>query len=253
MRPMLAWMCAGSLASAGTEIPAAKEWNQGEPPPLPYRWHTPETIEPGRKYPLVLFLHGAGERGSDNTAQLKHGVTPILDWSRDHNQPCFLLAPQCPPEAWWCDIDHQTWLPVKTGNPNAVMRKVIALLADTAAQFPVDPARLYVTGLSMGGYGTWFLLESMPERLAAAIPICGGGNPAAAAHFKEVPVWVFHGGADDVVPPSASRAMVEAVQHAGGKPKFTDYPGVKHDSWSATYRDDAVLRWLFDQHKSPKN
>lgn len=248
---VIACVCTGTLAAAAGPGLEAREWKQGEAPPLPYRWHQPAAIETGKQYPLVLFLHGAGERGTDNTAQLKHGVSSILKWSESNGEPCFLVVPQCPADAWWCDIDRQTWRPAVAGNPNKVMRKVAALLADTVAKHPVDPARVYVTGISMGGFGSWYLLGWMPEKIAAAMPVCGGGDPTTAARFKDVPLWVFHGGADDVVPPRASREMVAALEQAGGKPKYTEYPGVKHDSWTATYADEKVLRWLFDQRKTP--
>lgn len=248
MRSMLAWMCAGSLAAAATD-PVAKEWQKGDTPPLPYRWHQPGSPEAGKHYPLVLFLHGAGERGTDNAAQLKHGVRDILRWSDANQQPCFLLAPQCPADRWWCDIDRETWQPAKTGNPNPVMQQVLALLDDILANHPVDPDRIYVTGISMGGFGTWSLLAAIPERIAAAIPICGGGNPDSAPRFQQVPLWVFHGIADDVVPVRTSRVMIEALQKAGAAPKFTEYPDVRHDSWTQTYRNPEVLRWLFDQRK----
>jgi predicted peptidase len=120
--------------------------------------------------------------------------------------------------------------------------------AVTAGQ-PVDPARFYVTGISLGGYGTWFLLATMPERIAAAVPVCGGGDPARAAVFKEVPLWVFHGARDPAVPPAASRRMVEALRQAGGQPKFTEYPDLQHDSWTRTYRNPEVLAWLFAQRR----
>jgi predicted peptidase len=240
---------AGSWAAAAAEELAAREWTKGEEPALPYRWHQPATLEAGRKYPLVLFLHGAGERGSDNQAQLKHGVRAILRWAQAESQPCFLLAPQCPPDLWWCDIDRTTWRPAAAGNPNPVMRRVIALLDDTLATQPVDPARVYLTGISMGGYGSWWLLGHAPEKIAAAVPVCGGGDPATAPRFKDVPLWVFHGDADPVVPPRTSREMVAALKKAGGKPQLTEYPGVGHDSWTATYDNPEVLRWLFAQRK----
>jgi predicted peptidase len=123
------------------------------------------------------------------------------------------------------------------------------LVEETLAKQPVDPARVYVTGISMGGFGTWYLLGWQPQKIAAAIPVCGGGDPANADRFKDVPLWVFHGGADPVVAPRCSREMVAAVEKAGGTPKFTEYPEVGHDSWTATYADDKVLRWLFDQRK----
>lgn len=241
-------VCAGSWAAA--EGPwEAREWKPGEGPALPYRWHQPASPEAGRNYPLVLFLHGAGERGNDNRAQLKHGVSALLQWSEANGEPCFVLVPQCPADSWWCDIDRGSWRPQAAGNPNPVMRAVSALVDDTLAKQAVDPARFYVTGISMGGFGTWYMLGWQPGKIAAAIPVCGGGDPAAAPRFKEVPLWVFHGGADPVVPPRCSREMVAALEQAGGKPKFTEYPGVGHDSWTATYADAKVLRWLFDQRK----
>ncbi len=219
---------------------------------LPYRWHAPTAPEPGRRYPLVLFLHGAGERGDDNQAQLRHGVPDILKWADQHAEPCFLIAPQCPAEEWWAAIDRQTKEAPARAEATAPMRRVLALLEQVAREHPVDPARLYVTGLSMGGFGTWFLLATVPERIAAAVPVCGGGNPASAPAFSKVPVWVFHGARDEVVPVASSRNMVEALRKAGGNPKFTEYPEAHHDSWTATYRDPEVLRWMFQQRRPAK-
>ena len=239
------------LPLPAAELTEPREWKQGEQSALPYRWHAPATREAGRKYPLVLFLHGAGERGADNSVQLKHGVPEILEWSEQAGEPCFLIAPQCPTDCWWAEIDRETMRLRKDDRPSAVMEKVIALLEDTMRNEPVDPDRLYVTGLSMGGYGTWDLLGRLPGRIAAAIPICGGGLPESAAKFKDVPLWVFHGAEDPVVPPRTSREMVAALREAGGNPRLTEFPGVKHESWKPAYADDNVLRWLFDQRRPP--
>ena len=114
---------------------------------------------------------------------------------------------------------------------------------------PVDPDRVFLTGLSMGGYGTWDLAARMPDRFAAILPICGGGDIATATRIARLPIWCFHGDADDAVPVERSRQMIAAVKAAGGKPRYSELPGVGHDSWTPAYRDPAVLEWLFDQSR----
>lgn len=223
--------------------PVAKEWQAPNKLTVKYRWSEPAKVETGKTYPLVLFLHGAGERGTDNKAQLKHGVGAILKGAEQLGEPCFLIAPQCPPDRWWTPIDHGTMNPA--GGGEDLLAAVLALVEETAKRHPVDTKRLYVTGLSMGGYATWDLLARVPERIAAAIPICGGGDPAKAAKFKDVPLWAFHGDADPVVPPRTTRDMIAALEKAGGKPKSSYYPGVQHDSWTQTYADPEVIKWLF--------
>lgn len=229
--------------------PEAREWKAPDGTVVRYRWSAPETTEPGKTYPLVLFLHGAGERGTDNAAQLKHGVTAILDGAKKLNQPCFLIAPQCPPDIWWAPIKHDTMNLSDAGKPNKMLEAVLALVDDTTKKQPIDPKRFYVTGLSMGGFATWWLLGRAPERIAAAVPICGGGDPAQAAKFKDVPIHAIHGEADPVVPVRTTREMISALEKAGGKPLATYYPGVGHDSWTQAYNDPALIRWLFDQRQ----
>ena len=119
---------------------------------LKYRLSAPESLEPGKTYPLVLFLHGAGERGDDNSAQLKHGVIPIIEGAKKLGDPCFLIAPQCPADRWWSPINRETMRLSAAGKPNPLMEAVLALVGDTMKKHPVDPKRLYVTGISMGGY-----------------------------------------------------------------------------------------------------
>ena len=122
------------------------------------------------------------------------------------------------------------------------------MIAKMQKELPIDPKRLYVMGLSMGGYGTWDALQRYPEKFAAAVPICGGGDETAADRIK-APVWAFHGDADGAVPVQRSRNMIEAIRKAGGKPKYTEYPGVGHNSWSAAFKDPELLKWLFSHHK----
>jgi predicted peptidase len=227
----------------------AKVWQDASGGELRYRWHAPAKGEEGRRYPLVLFLHGAGERGEDNKAQLKHGVADILKWSEENGEPCFLVAPQCPPDQWWAPLDRETMSLRPGAKPGEPLRRVIGLVEEVMAEQPVDAHRFCVTGLSMGGYGTWSLLATMPEKIAAAVPVCGGGDPKTAENFAPVPVWAFHGAADPVVPRAASERMVEALKRAGAKPGLTVYPATGHDSWTATYRDAKVLEWMFRQRR----
>lgn len=244
---MLALILGGAVVQ-GAE-PEAREWKAPNGTVVKYRWHAPASPEPGKTYPLVLFLHGAGERGTDNAAQLKHGVTPILEGAQKLGEPCFLIAPQCPPDLWWAPIDRKTMKLDPAAKPNSVLDAVLALTAEVSKTQPVDPQRFYVTGLSMGGFGTWNLLAQVPERIAAAMPICGGGEPAQATKFKDVPLWAFHGEADPVVPVKTTRDMIAALEKAGGKPKATYYPNVQHDSWTQTYANPKVLKWLFAQRR----
>jgi predicted peptidase len=232
---------------------------------LPYRLLKPEGDDAKKRYPLVIFLHGAGERssgvstivftgvprsgerGSDNTRQLVHGVAEFAKEDNREKYPCFLVAPQCPAGAWWSNVNLRTG---EMGEePSGPGRLVLGLIESVRKEFPVDAKRIYITGLSMGGFGTFDLISRKPDLFAAAIPICGGGAPDQAKKLAKVPMWVFHGGADRVVPPQRSRDMVEAIKKAGGKPKYTEYKGVGHDSWTRTYRDPKVLKWLFEQKK----
>jgi predicted peptidase len=214
-----------------------------------YRWSTPAKLEPGKIYPLVLFLHGANERGEDNAAQLKHGVLPILEAASQLGEPCFLMAPQCPADRWWASVNRATMRLNATDKPNILLDSVLALVDATLKTQPIDSKRFYVTGLSMGGYATWDLLGRVEGRIAAAVPICGGGDPAIASKFKDIPIWAFHGEADLMVPVKTTRDMIAAVEAAGGKPKATYYPEVGHDAWTRTYQDSGVLRWMFAQRQ----
>lgn len=218
---------------------------------VPYRLAVPESVEAGKTYPLILFMHGAGERGTDNALQLKHGVQDILANAAKLNEPCFLIAPQCPAEVWWADLDDRKLRLKAATEPNPRLEAVLALVDDFPKSHPVDPKRLYITGISMGGFATWFILGQHPDKFAAALPICGGGDPAPelVSKFKDVPVWTFHGDKDTVVPPEASLDLVAALEKAGGKPKLTIYPGVGHNSWTQTYADPEPLRWLLSHRK----
>jgi predicted peptidase len=247
MRIAAASIWAVCLAQAAQ--PEAREWKAPDGSVVRYRWSAPAKPEPGKLYPLVLFLHGSGERGSDNTAQLLHGVLPILEAADKLGQPCFLIAPQCPEELWWSPIDPEGKQLTAADEPNGLLDPTVALITEILAKNPIDPKRLYVTGISMGGFGVWDLLGRIPEKIAAAVPICGGGDPSLADRFKDVPIHAFHGELDSAVPVAATREMIAALEKAGGKPKLTIYPGVDHVCWTETYADLELYRWLFAQRK----
>ncbi len=215
---------------------------------LPYRLLKPSSVESGKKYPLILFLHGAGERGDDNVLQLWHGGAEFVDQAlRRH--PAFVVAPQCPNEKKWVEVDWSAREQAMPQDPGPTMQSTLAVVAALGKEFPIDQARVYGIGLSMGGYGVWDILQRHPELLAAAVPICGGGDPKYAAGFKATPVWAFHGSSDPAVPVERSRSMIAALVAAGGQPIYTEYEGVGHNSWSRTFENQLTWDWLFAQHK----
>ena len=217
---------------------------------LRYRLFTPEPAAASGRLPLVLFLHGAGERGDDNAAQLKHGAVEFH--RRQATHPCLVLVPQCPVGRKWVEVDWGGAGGAGTfpTEPSLPLRLALEVVDGLIAGGTVDPDRVYVTGLSMGGYGTWYAAGMPGSRFAAASPICGGGDPAWAKRYVGLPVWAFHGDDDRAVPVARSREMIEAIRAAGGEPKYTEYPAVGHDSWTRTYGDDAFHDWLFAQRRA---
>lgn len=218
---------------------------------LLYRWHEPRAIVPGRVYPLVVLFHGAGERGADNLAQLTHGADEILSYAQKTGEEIFFIAGQVPCGERWVDTPWEQTSHTMPSSPTASMGAVLALIERTMKDFPVDPARVYATGISMGGYGTWDAVQRRPDLFAAAIPICGGGDSACAAKIKDVPIWCFHGDQDTAVPTCRSRDMYKAIKAANGNVQYREYAGVGHNCWDATYRDETVLKWFFAQRKTP--
>jgi predicted peptidase len=222
-----------------------------DPVEFSYRLLKPADPQPGVQYPLVVFLHGAGERGSDNVAQLKYFPAWMAEPAARAKFPCFVLAPQCRNDEKWVDVD---WSDPKSKpqkpQPTVDMVGAIAAIEETLRREAVDPARIYLTGLSMGGYGSWDLAARMPERFAAVIPICGGADEATAAKIKDLPLWCFHGDIDTAVAVERSRRMIEAIRKAGGSPTYSELAGIGHDSWTPAYRDPVVLDWLFAQKKT---
>lgn len=227
-----------------------REFRHGEQVLL-YRWLTPPAaaLSSGKKFPLVIFLHGAGERGADNRAQLRHCTSKFEEPANREQYPCFVIAPQCPTGKRWSEVDWSKDadpLPVDPSEPVSLLMK---LLAQLEQEHPIDVDRIYLMGLSMGGYGTWDLLSRYPQKFAAAVPICGGGDEAQAVKFKHVPIWVFHGALDTAVKPIRSQRMVAALQEAGGNPRYTEYPDKAHDSWTPAMQEPELFPWLFAQRR----
>jgi len=221
-----------------------------------YQVFVPEDWSSKQKWPIILFLHGAGERGSDGLLQTDVGLPHAirLDRSRFH---AIVVIPQCLKESWW---------------PTPQMEELaLAALAAATKEFKGDPKRTYLTGLSMGGYGSWDMLAKYPGKFAAVVPICGGiilpeqlkrtrpdlattGYPDNPKSYEEVakkigktPVWIFHGGDDPVVPVEGSRKLDVALKAAGGNVRYTEYPGVGHNSWDQAYAEPELMTWMLSQ------
>ncbi len=225
---------------------------------LPYRLLKPKNYDATQRYPLVLFLHGAGERGTDNLAQLKHCVGLFTEPGNREKYPCFVVAPQCPmtddkkDEPWgWTGVHPFKVRPYRYPEKVAEAgRLAFEIVEKMQKEFSVDADRIYVGGISMGGFGTWDFLARHPDVFAAGVPVCGGGDPDTAARFVKVPVWNFHGAIDPVVPVLLSRVMIDALKAAGGQPRYTEYPEAKHDSWLPAFAEPELLPWLFAQKRS---
>lgn len=213
--------------------------------------YVPEDYTPEKAWPLIVFLHGAGERGDDGTAQTEVGVGPAIQ-ENPERFPAIVLMPQCPEGTTWrTRHDH--------------LEAQVAWARET---YTIDDQRIYLTGLSMGGYATWLWGALHTDTFAALLPVCGGGDPDALDEklgtrggnpygslpsrlraLATVPIWAFHGGADEAVPPEESRAMVEALKARDGNIRYTEYEGVGHNAWDRTYQDPDVIAWLFEQRK----
>ncbi len=201
---------------------------------LPYRLLKPEFIKSGRKYPLVIFLHGAGERGTDNQIQLQSLPTLLAQPAYRKKHPCFLVVPQCPSEQSW-----QQQFPA-----------LLKIIEQVIQENPIDKRRIYLTGYSMGAYGTWSLAALRPDLFAAAVPIAGGGDIRTAHRLIDLPIWAIHGDADETVPVSQSLEMINAIRQAGGSPHYTELKGIGHNSWPQAYTgSSSILPWMFDQKK----
>ena len=203
---------------------------------LEYLLHVPAGTPPDGGWPLVLFLHGAGERGRDLELIKREGLPRVVGTGPASG--FMMVAPQCPVGATW----------------GPYLRTLVALLDDVVAGHPVDGRRVYLTGISMGGYGAWALAALNPQRFAALVPVCGGGLrslgfPEKVRELVGMPVWAFHGALDDIVSPGETRVLVEALAAAGGDVRFTLYPEAGHDSWSRAYAEPELYAWLLARQR----
>ncbi len=229
--------------------------SQGET--LPYRILYPVNFDPQQKYPVILFLHGAGERGSDNQKQLTHGASLFTRPPIPETFPAIVIFPQCPSESWW--IDTRLLNALQSGNYTAQntpyeispsLQLVAELIKQKRAKPFTDTNRFYLMGLSMGAFGSFDLLYRYPDWFAAAVPICGGGDVSKVPQYAhKVAFWLFHGEEDSVVPVEHSRNMVNALREMDANVRYTEYPGVNHNSWDYAFEEDQLLKWVFEQSR----
>ena len=260
---LLLWSCCQSFAFCQSTEPAVVEKPSTDPLKLfearqyagedgellNYRLLKPADFDPDKKYPLVIFLHGAGERGADNAAQLTHCMAQFCTPEHRQKYPCYVLAPQCPEEQKWADVDWSSDTPAFPEKISRSLGLTFAVVDSMLADAAITKSRVYIAGLSMGGYGTWDALARRPELFAAGIPICGGGDVETVSAFKDIPVWCFHGADDRAVNVERSRTMIAALKAAGGEPRYTEYPGVGHNSWTQTFDNEETFQWLFAQKR----
>ncbi len=200
-----------------------------------YCVYVPVDYVPEQTLPLILFLHGSGQRGSDGFRQTDAGLPRVIR-TKGVRPSALIVMPQCRSGKSWS---------------GEMAQLALRCVEKTAREYNVDPQRLYLTGLSLGGAGTWLIGSALSERFAALVPVCGFGNPDNAKKLAKIPTWVFHGDADDRVPVERSREMVKAIRKAGGDIQYTEYPGVKHNCWDRAYADPKLYRWLFRQRSKP--
>ncbi len=219
---------------------------------LRYRILYPEGFSEDQEFPLVFFLHGAGERGLDNEAQLTHGSDLFLNQDVRQNFPAVVVFPQVEPEDYWARIDvNRDTIPLQfnfrnTGEPTKAMRLLLELSDQLAAKKYTDNKRIYVGGLSMGGMGTYEIIYRKPDFFAAAFAICGGADPAIVENYPiGFPIWIFHGEKDDIVPPALSKTMAREINSHGGNAKLSLYPNDNHNSWDSAFSEPYLLPWLF--------
>ena len=216
-----------------------------------YRIYVPEIPESATNgVPLVLFLHGSGERGTNNVSQLVHGAGGLVWWSRNR-EPAIIVAPQAPPAAEWSPVFFSELKARMPFSPPPMIKLVKSLVDDVCERYPVDTNRILVTGISLGGYGVWDLVSRYPGYFAAAIPVCGAGDPQRAEAAAVTPLWIFHGEADGNVPNRLDRAMVSRLWELNAPVRYMEYPDSGHAIWGRVYSDDSVMKWFFSRTRRP--
>ena len=212
---------------------------------LLYRVFIPRDYDAKRKYPLVLYLHGGGGRGSDNQKQLDGGNGYLIDlFTGSETQarfPSFVVAPQSPMQEGWIEYDSIT--------PTRQLRLVYEMIGEMLRTYSIDSARIYVAGQSMGGFGTFAIISEYPNTFAAGVALCGGGDPAKVSRLVKTPIWAFHGAKDEAVPVERSRTITAAIKKAGGQARYTEYADVDHLIWPKVVKETELLPWLFAQRR----
>ena len=220
---------------------------------LNYRILKPLNYDETKQYPVHLFLHGAGERGNDNVSQLIHGGKLFLEKENREKYKSWVIFPQCSKDDRWPSIISDNWNKTfenKTTTPNKSLGLVIRLMDKFVEKKQVDKQRIYISGLSMGGMGTFEMLYRRPNMFAAATPICGNGiSQLAKSYASKVPIWIFHGSDDVVVSPNHSLKMAKAIIDSGGSPKMTLYENVNHGSWNNAFAEKDFLKWIHSKSK----
>lgn len=221
---------------------------------LPYRILLPENYDTAKSYPLVLFLHGRGESGSDNEKQLNNGSALFLRDSIRKKYPAIVVFPQCAANSYWSNVQtiadargKRDFYFVPDGEASLSMKLLLSLTSNLQTRYKIKKDQMYVMGLSMGGMGTFEIVRRKPGFFAAAIPICGGADPSTAIAIKKTKWWIFHGGKDDIVLPQFSDKMQAALKKTGATVKYTVYPEANHNSWNPAFHEPDLLSWLFAQ------
>jgi predicted peptidase len=224
---------------------------------MPYRVLLPLNFDAHKRYPLILFLHGSGERGNDNEKQLIHGGDLFLKDSIRENYPALVVFPQCAAKGSWANTSsHYDSVAKKRikefrpdGKPTKDMALLLGLLKKLDHTYPLDKKKMYVGGLSMGGMGTFELVFRKPKTFATAFAICGGASTASAKKMRKTAWWIFHGLKDNTVDPQLSKDMADALKQAGAEVRLTLYPEDGHNSWDDAFKEPGLLEWIFSHHK----
>ena len=257
---ILCLLCALQQLAAQNLNLYEKKWFIRGNDTLRYRVMFPEKFKPNRVYPLLVFLHGSGERGNDNNAQLAHGGEIFTREAIRHYFPAIVVFPQCPAGSTWSHYkrDHHP----KSGNFNIIteadppltQRLLKQLLDSLSESGVVDTRKIYIGGLSMGGFGTYDMITRYPDYFAAAFSICGVADiPQMMQKARNLPLWIFHGAQDNVVPPIADRELYKALMTSGDQHvMYTEYPNLNHNSWDAAFAEPKLLPWLFSNKKKHK-
>lgn len=229
-------MSAASAADKPTTGFVDKVFKNDDGHESPYVVFVPHAYDGAKEVPVILFLHGAGETKGGEKMPVEQGIANHIKGKREKTFPAIVVIPQAETRGWQAD------------GPNG--KRAMAMLDAVMKEYKCDPSRVYLTGLSMGGYGTWHHAFTYPDKWAAIVPICGGGDPRGADRIKHIPCWVWHGDQDRAVPVQRSREMAEALKKAGGSPRYTELEHVGHNSWDPAYAADDLYAWLFAQTKS---